>query len=169
MTTQAPPQFDVKPGLYKVRGIQGSQEYGDSKEGHPQLLILVTVPDLNRDLTTALSFHPNSAQYSLQRLRALGCESTDLSQLTGLDAKEPMAKIYYDDYGGKSQLRVEIQTGGGQFHVAKPVDPKVWAARVAAILGNGAAAGGGAKEEVPFLTLLDVVLPQEIFPRHERW
>jgi hypothetical protein len=150
MTTQAP-QSDVKEGIYRVRGVQGSQEYGESKGGHPELILLVTVLDLKRDLTVALSFHPNAAPYSLQRLRALGCESTDLSQLTGLDSKEMLAKLFYDNYSGTPVLKVELMTGGGQFHVAKPVDPKVWAARVAAILGgNGAQAAGAQKEEVPF-------------------
>jgi hypothetical protein len=151
MTTQPPQQSDVKEGIYRARGVQGSQEYGDSKAGFPELLLLVTILDLKRDLTVALSFHPNSAPYSIQRLRALGCESTDLSQMTGLDSKEVMVKLFYDNYSGTPQLKVEIMTGGGQFHVARPVDPKVWAARVAAILsGNGAQAASAQKEEVPF-------------------
>jgi hypothetical protein len=150
MTTQAP-QSDVKEGMYRVRGIQGSQEYGDSKAGFPELLLLVTVLDLKMDLTVSLSFHPNAAPYSIRKLRALGCESIELSELTGLDSKEAMAKLFYDNYSGTPVLKVEILTGGGQFHVARPVDPKVWAARVAAILGgNGAQAAGGEKEVVPF-------------------
>jgi hypothetical protein len=128
----------------------------------------VTLLDLKRDVTAALSFHPNAAQYSIQRLRALGCESTDLSNLTGLDAKEVMVKIFYDDYTGTPQLKVEIQTGGGQFHVHTPVDPKVWAARVNAILGNGAAAGAKA-DDVPFVSTCDGSLRTEKVWTFERW
>jgi hypothetical protein len=153
MTSQAPqppPQFDIKPAIYRSRGVQGSQQYGESKSGHPELLLLVNLLDLNRQVTTVLFFSPDAAKYSIQRLRALGCESQDLSNLVGLDAKEVLTQIAYEMFEGKMQMKAQILSGSGQFSTAKPLDPKVWAARVAQILNGSNVKAPAIEDKPPF-------------------
>lgn len=135
MTTSGPQTFDIKPGIYKGRAIAGQEQYGESTNGKPELLLRFNVPELNRQLTAPLYFSAEAAPYSIQRLRACGWEGSDFSNLKGIDKNEVDLSIKYDPFEGKMRMKVEILSGGGTFNTGKPVDPKEWAAKVGAITG----------------------------------
>lgn len=137
-------QFDPKPGNYMGKAIKGSEQYGESHGGNPELLLQVIIPELatpdapqGRIFTTVLYFSAEAAPYSIPRLRALGWKGTDLSDLTGIDENEVMVNIAWpvDPGDNKAKLKVQIGSGAGTFSTKKPVDPKAFAARVGAIAG----------------------------------
>jgi hypothetical protein len=136
--------FDPKPGNYQGKAVKGSEQYGESPNGNPELLLQVIIPELatpefpdGRVFTTVLYFSAEAAPYSIPRLRSLGWEGNDLSDLKGIDKNEVMINIAWpvDPGDGKAKLKVQIGSGAGTFSTKKPVDPKAFAARVGAIAG----------------------------------
>ena len=148
--------FDPKPGNYTGKAIKGSEQYGESPNGNPELLLQVIIPELaspefpqGRVFTTVLYFSAEAAPYSIPRLRALGWEGNDLSDLSGIDKNEVQINVAWpvDPGDGKAKLKVQIGSGAGTFSTKKPVDPKAFAAKVGAIAGlpQPAAASGAPK------------------------
>ena len=145
--------FDPKPGIYKGKGVKGSEQYGESPNGNLELVlqleVLIAEGD-SRRFSTVLYFSGEAAPYSIPRLRALGWEGNDISDLTGIDKNEVAIEIGYpvDPTDNKPKRKVQISTGGGVFNTKKPMDPKVFAAKVGAITGlqtTGNAAAGAPK------------------------
>lgn len=136
----------MKYGIFKGRAIKDTIQYGESQGGHPQIAVVMRmrVDDSAQELTTFLIFSPESAPYSFDRLRAMGWEGNDLSNLAGIDKNEVDVRVFAEEYQGKAQVKCKIM-GGGRVTLAKPMDPKTFAARVAAITGapvGGQSAGG---------------------------
>jgi len=102
--------FRIQPGIYKGRGIAGSEQYGHTSKGNPQIAIDLAT-NAGR-LTTFLYFSDEAAPFSIERLRALGWEGDDLSSLVGIDRHEVDVSVKYDVYQGKQQMKVEILSGG---------------------------------------------------------
>ena len=136
--------FDPKPGNYMGKAVKGSEQYGESPNGNPELLLQVIIPELaspefpaGRTFTTVLYFSAEAAPYSIPRLRALGWKGNDLSDLSGIDENEVQINVAWpvDPGDGKAKLKVQIGSGAGTFSTKKPVDPKAFAARVGAIAG----------------------------------
>ena len=148
-----PTNLDPKPGIYKGHAVEGSEQYGESKNGNPELLIDMMLTDLgNRVVTTPLYFSPESAPYSIERLRALGWETNDLQNLKGIGKNEVGIEIKYDLYEGSWKMKVQIQSGAGKFTTSKPTEKAAWAAKVGAITGldAGSGAGSGTPPKAPF-------------------
>jgi hypothetical protein len=129
-------------GRHKGKGIMGSQQYGLAGDKEtPQIAIDLAFPD-GSSMTTFLFFSAGSAQYSFQRLAALGWKgkgAQDLANLTGIDANEVDIEVKEETYDNKTRLKAEILVGPGRVIIEKTVDPASFAARVAALVGN---AGG---------------------------
>jgi hypothetical protein len=144
--------FDPKPGIYKGRVVKGTEEYGESPNGNPELYLQIEIPELdNRRFTTVLYFSGDAAPYSVPRLRACGWEGNDISNLEGIDKNEIAIDIGYpiDPGDGKPKRKVQISTGGGVFGTKKPIDRQTFAAKVAAITGMAIGGGGGAAAPKP--------------------
>jgi hypothetical protein len=127
--------LDPKPGIYTARAVKGSEQYGESTNGSPELLLQLDIPDIGKRLTTVLYFSAAAAPYSIERLRAMGWEGSDLSDLTGIDKKDVSIEITYEPFEGELKMKVQVRSGGGTFNTKKPVDAKAFAARVGAIAG----------------------------------
>jgi hypothetical protein len=109
-------------GYYSgCRGIAGSEQYGNSSTGNEEIWVKLTVPDLGAEVMTRLSFSEKAASYSIERLRALGWEGDDLTDLRGIDRNDVTICLKYEVYQGKEQMRVDIVTGG-RFEVQAPMD-----------------------------------------------
>jgi len=91
--------------------------------------------DEPQESTTFLIFSPDSAPYSFDRLRALGWKGNDLNDLTGVDTNAVATRYWVEEYQGKPQNKCEIM-GGSRVTLAKPIDQKSFAARVAALTGQ---------------------------------
>jgi hypothetical protein len=141
----------MKNGIFKGRALTDVQ-FGETTNGHPQLAIVMRMLAENQtqDATTFLIFSPESAPYSFDRLRALGWEGNDLTNLKGIDKNEVDVRVWTDDYQGKPQVKCEI-IGGGRVTLAKPLSKEAFAAKVAALTGAPVGgAGGSRKSEIPF-------------------
>jgi len=142
-----PTNLEPKPGVYRGHGVEGSEQYGESSNGNPELLIDLVLHELSdRRVTTPLYFSPGAAPYSIERLRALGWEGNDLQNLKGIGKNEVAVEIKWDLFEGSWKMKVQISSGAGKFTTAKPQDKAVWAAKVGAITGAPTTnAGGGTK------------------------
>jgi hypothetical protein len=149
---QAPPQTvkptEPKEGRYKAKAAQpdalgAPHEFGRSKNGNPELLVHLFMPELQRTYVTVLYFSKDAAPYSEERLRALGC--VDMSTLASIDTNEVDVELRYEWYEGSWRTRVQILSGGGVFHTSAPMQGggKEFAAIVAATLGRPANLAGG--------------------------
>lgn len=135
--------IDLRDGIYKGRGIEGSEQYGE-KNGNLELIVDVVVqvpaddakPAHPRQLSTAHYLTQAAAQYVYERLRALGWEGNDIRDLRGISKNEVDIQVKTEDYQGKPVTKVEILSGGGRFKSATPVDKNVFAAKLAAITGG---------------------------------
>jgi len=147
-----PPELGPKPtepkeGTYKAKAVTpdatgAPHEFGRSKNGSPELLVHLYLPDLGRTYVSPLYFSKDAAPYSEERLRALGCR--DLVTLAGIDSNEVDTSLTYEAFDSKWRLRVQILSGGGVFHSSNPMPGggKEFAAVVAATLGRSALSGG---------------------------
>jgi hypothetical protein len=138
----------MKLGTFKGRAVKGTEQYGDTKNGYPQIALTMrmAIDGGTQDGVTFLIFSPESAPYSFERLRALGWKGSDLSQeLVGIDANEVDVNVRSEEYNGKTQYKVDIVSGGGTVKLDKPISREAFAAKVKAIAGapGGAAPAGG--------------------------
>jgi hypothetical protein len=142
--------IDLRDGIYKGRGVEGSEQYGE-KNGNLELIVDVVVqvpadgakPAHTRSLSTAHYMTQAAAQYVFERLRALGWEGNDIRDLRGISKNEIDVQVKTEDYQGKPVTKVEILSGGGRFKSATPVDKNAFAAKLQAIIG-GPVPGPGA-------------------------
>jgi hypothetical protein len=139
----------MKFGIFKARAVLGTEQFGETSNGHPQLALMfrMKIDDhgSTQEASTFLIFSPESAPYSYERLRACGWEGNDLTDLKGVDKNEVDLKIWEDSYQGKPQVKVEIM-GGGKVTMAKPLSKEAFAAKVKALTGGGGApATGGSR------------------------
>lgn len=136
---------EPKEGRYKAKAATpdpsgAPHEFGKSKNGNPELLVHLFLPELQRTFVSPLYFSAAAAPISEEQLRALGC--TDLSTLAGIDANEVDVDLKYEFYEGKWTMKVRV-SGGGVFHTSNPMPGggKEFAAVVQATLGRPALSG----------------------------
>jgi hypothetical protein len=151
-----PPQLGPKPtdpkeGRYKAKAAtpdaEGApHEFGKSKNGTPELLVHLYLPDLQRTYVSPMYFSAAAAPGSEERLRALGC--TDITTLAGIDSNEVEVELKYEAYDGKWRIRVQIMSGGGVFHTSNPMEGKgkEFLANIVANTGRPPNLGGGAAQ-----------------------
>lgn len=104
----------IAAGVYPGRGIASSEQYGTSQKGTDQIAVDLNLSDFGERVTTFLYFSDAAAQYSIERLRAMGWEGDDLSNLAGIDRNIVNVEIKFEMYDGKEQMKVQILTGGGR-------------------------------------------------------
>jgi hypothetical protein len=111
-------------------------EFGRSKQGTPELLVHLYLPELGRTYVSPMYFSPEAAPYSEERLRTLGCIS--IETLAGIDANEVEVDVKHEWYEGRWRLRVEVVAAGGVFHTSNPMQGggKEFAATAATMLGR---------------------------------
>lgn len=114
----------IAAGTYRGRGIAGSEQYGSTSNGNDQIVIDLDLPDIGEQVSTFLVFSDKAAPYAIQRLRALGWQGSDLSNLDGIDANEVDVEIRYEMYKGEEKMKVEIRTGGGRVQLQNTYDEK---------------------------------------------
>lgn len=117
----------IPAGTYAVRGVKGSEQYGESKSNTPQIginLEIIGGEHEGTQITTILYFTEASAPYAIARLRSLGWQGDNLENLDGINENEALARVSYETYEGKERMKVDIMTGGGTFTFNKPLNPQ---------------------------------------------
>lgn len=143
-------------GRFKGRGVKGSEQFNMLEGKAPCIALDLKLVGKSGDefMTTFLYFSEAAAPYSYERLRALGWKGQgpqDLSDLSGIDTNEVDVDVTAETFEGKTRLKANIMTGGSRVVLADKVDAKVFAAKVAAMLGNsGAAAAVPSGAKPPF-------------------
>lgn len=102
MTTQhpnspgfVPEGFDIPSGVYKGRGVAGSDQYGVGDKGE-QVAVDLNLSDLGRLVTTILHFSEAAAPYSIDRLKLMGWKGGDT--FDGIDENEVPVRISYEQW-----------------------------------------------------------------------
>lgn len=137
--------MEYKAGIYRARVVKGQESFGESTNGHPEMILVCDVKLSEQEvkrLSTSLIFSQAAASFSWERLRAAGMKGDDLTKLEGIDANEVDFEISYDAFEGKTRMKTQILTGGGQFKSAKPMDAASFAAKVKALTGSAPATSG---------------------------
>lgn len=130
-------------------------QVGDSPNGHPQMVLDVFVPKLDRVVQTVLYFSKEAQPFSFERLRETGWSAEALPDTTGLGTKKFALGISYRKYldpkdkQEKQVMDTNIMTGGGRITVSKTTDMATFAAKVALLAGGKPKASSGAPP-VPF-------------------
>lgn len=111
-------------GFYKAHGIEGSEQQGYAEGGGEQISVELDVQLSDQEivrLTSILSFNGKAAPISIERLKALGWDGSDV--LRGINKNEVEVEIKYRIPPGKTEERmeVEIKTNGGRFSFKKPM------------------------------------------------
>lgn len=104
-------------GVYKGRAMPETAKLGTTEKGHEQIGFMVQISrgGGHRDIVPmylVFSDGPKgSAKYSMERLRALGWEGTDLRDLRTIGKNLADVRVDYETFEGEEKLRVEIVTG----------------------------------------------------------
>jgi hypothetical protein len=104
-------------GVYKGRAMPETAKLGTTEKGHEQIGFMVQISrgGGHRDIVPmylVFSDGPKgSAKYSMERLRALGWEGTDLRDLRTIGRNLVDVRVDYEIFEGEEKLRVEIVTG----------------------------------------------------------
>jgi hypothetical protein len=101
----------ITAGTYRGRGVEGSEQYGATKNGADQVVVDLQL-ETGEVVSTFLYFSEAAAPHSVKRLRALGWAGDDLADLRGIGTQDVDVRISYEEFNGKQQMRVEIVTGG---------------------------------------------------------
>ena len=142
---------EIKAGVYKGSGVAGSEQYGRTPNGTDQIVLELAIPELERNVQTFLYCSEKALPFTIERLRALGWDNDDITNLSGIDKNEVSIDVHYEAYdkgdgsGPKQQMRVNILSGGGRVQIEQFVDSdkRAFKARVAAMMGKKPEAGGG--------------------------
>ena len=138
-----------KVGVYKARAVKSSDgtwaQYGERDNGNLELILNMKMAIDGGELVRSvpLYFSPAAAEYSFERLRALGWKGQkpeDIADLTGIDTNVVDIEVTVESWGDKDRNKYNILTGGGRFTVQKAVDPKMFGAKLAALSGSMGAA-----------------------------
>lgn len=115
-------------GVYKGRAMPETAKLGTTENGHDQIGFMVQISrgGGHRDIVPmylVFSDGPKgSAKYSMERLRALGWEGSDLRDLRTIGKNLVDVRVDYEEYQGEEKLRVEIVTG---LRMDRPMTDKV--------------------------------------------
>lgn len=146
----------IPAGNYRGKAVAGSEQYGETSNNNDQIVIDLDLTDIGERVSTFLVFSEKAAPYSMKRLRALGWEGTDLTNLQGIDSKEVDVEVKYEEYQGEMKMKVQI-VAGGTVTLEKKFDDKgkkAFAAKFASLAkatvptpnnAPAAAAGSGTK------------------------
>ena len=142
-----------KVGIYKGKACKRADgtmaQYGDRENGNLELIVdfAIKFDDGVRVRSIPQYINASTLEFVIERLRACGWKGDDISNLAGVDANEIDIEVSVEEYQGKQRNKYNIMTGGGRFSVSRPVDPKMFNAKFAALrgaVGSGSQSGGGA-------------------------
>lgn len=102
----------IEAGTYRAVAIEGSAQYGTTKNGHDQIVIDMQLPDIGEQVSVFLVFSDAAAPHSMKRLRLAGWTGDDLTNLEGLGSTECEVVVKYEDWQGQQKIKVEILAGG---------------------------------------------------------
>ena len=146
-----------KVGIYKGRAVKRPDgtlaSYGERENGNLELMIDFSIKfeDGTRVRSIPQYINDKTLDFVIERLRACGWKGDDISNLAGIDAQEVDIEITVEQYQGKDRNKYNIMTGGGRFSVQKPIDPKMFNAKFAALRGSaGGSSGQGGAPPPPF-------------------
>lgn len=162
----------MQDGIFEAKAIAGSEQWGPSASGHPQLRLMLKLKG-EGEWPTDLIFSPDSAHFSQDRLKAMGWDGKfypethpdlpnlpDLGSIFGANPPETSkafkARRKTEMYQGNPQTKVEVFTGAAPLApYAASTSAKAAGAGLQAAL-NGprperrrGAAGGGADGGMP--------------------
>lgn len=156
----------IKPSdNYEGQAVQGSLQYGETKEGSLQIGLNMEVyePGSKNSLgqmTTFFYFTEASAVYSYERLRALGWQGKGAEDIDNIGdiykIRVPVrvtAPEQYKDASGAIKMgasKLEISVGAGTVTLQKPVDPATFKARLKLLGGSSSAPGNAGGSAPPF-------------------
>jgi hypothetical protein len=128
----------LKDAIYDGVCVEGGVQYSESEKGTLEIILdcLIEVDGSQIPAQTFLYFNEKTYPFSVERLRAAGWEGDDLSNLAGIGKNKIKFQKSSETFEGKLKHKIQIASGGGRFETKKPVDPKQFAARVAAIMGG---------------------------------
>jgi hypothetical protein len=110
--------MNIPAGIYRGKAIKGSEQYGNTSNGNEQiaidLLIWNDASEGETRVTTFLFFTEKSAEFSIERLRALGWVGDDLTNLEGIDRNEVDVEVRHEMWEGKQRIKVNIMGSGGR-------------------------------------------------------
>jgi hypothetical protein len=131
----------LKDMIYDGVCVEGGVQYSESEKNTLEIILdcMLDVEGGQMPAQTFLYFNEKTYAYSIDRLRAAGWEGEDLSNLSGIGKNKIKFQKSSETYNGKLTHKIQIVSGGGRFETKKPVDPKQFAARVAAIMGGNKA------------------------------
>lgn len=139
-----------KVGIYKGKARKRADgtwaQYGERENGNLELILEMSIADVGVR-SIALYINDKTLEFTVERLRALGWKGEDISNLDGIGDNEVDVEVSVEEYQGKQRNKYNIMTGAGRFSVQKPVDPKMFNAKFAALrgaMGSGGQPGGGA-------------------------
>ena len=146
-----------KVGMYKARVIKNADgawaQYGERENGNLEIIL-----DMNMQVeggflrrSVALYINDKTLEFTIERLRACGWKGEDIANLEGVGDNEVDLEVTVEtateiksrspSYTGGDKNKYNIITGGGRFTVQNAIDPKMFAAKFAAVRGT---MGGGA-------------------------
>jgi len=114
-------------GIFDAKAIKGTEQWGPSANGHPQLRLMLSLKGEGQ-WQTDLIFSPDSAHFSQDRLKAMGWDGhfypndhpefpglPNLASIFGMNPPET-SKVFKvrrrtEMYQGSPQTKVEIFTG----------------------------------------------------------
>jgi len=112
---------EYKPGTYKARAVPGSFQRNLTKNGHPEYIVDVFVPDLGNTFQVHLSMSGGAIPITLDSLEAMGHDGQKIEgQPVGLGTVDCEICLSYRMWEGKSILNISIRTSGSRF-VAPPL------------------------------------------------
>lgn len=130
----------IAQGVYKGRVIAEAVQYGNTKNGHDQIVLDLSLTELGERVSTFLVFSDASAPYSIERLRACGWQGDDLTNLAGIDANEVDVEVKYETWEGELKMRVQILANGGRIVLQQTMNDQAKRAFAAKFRGVAAQA-----------------------------
>ena len=129
----------IEPKIYKGRGVKETVQHGRNENtGTDQTVVELFIPELERSVSTILYWSEKAAPFAIERLRALGWDNDDPTNMSGIDQNEVDVRIFYETYEGTERMKAEIVTGGGRIVIQEfgDADKRAFKARVQAMMGK---------------------------------
>lgn len=102
---------ELQTGVFRVKAVPGSQDFGVSGNGNEQVAVAVEFldgPNKGRRSVWYGSFTENAADRTMESLRYLGWNNDDLFNMTGLGESEAVG-VVEEEEGNDGKRRVRVK------------------------------------------------------------
>jgi hypothetical protein len=147
----------LQEGTYKARAIPESMKFGYAGSGTEQVGMNFEITEegfAGARVGWYGSFAGEAEEITLRQLRDAGWQGRSLTDTTGLGAVECEVRVYYEEWQGKTRMKVSVQPMGGLgVRMDKPLDDKALRmldARLKAKIAASARAAPGGAAPAPF-------------------